>query len=98
MIKVESEGSKWEILRSARKLRSSNEFRNVYVNKDLIKEDREKEKKLRYELKERRDKENGVFVIKGGKVVEVKDGLNRRKAYAREGGDTQKYSKRIFTF
>ena len=46
LIKVESEESKWEILRSARKLRSSNEFRNVYVNKDLIKEDREKEKKI----------------------------------------------------
>ena len=55
------------------------------MNKDLIEEDRDKEKKLRYELKERREKENVVFVIKRGKVIEVKDGLNRRGAYAREG-------------
>ena len=55
-----------EILGRARKLRHSVKNSRVYIARDLNREEREKEKKLRIELKELREKEGEWYTIKKG--------------------------------
>lgn len=38
------------------------------------------DKKLRKELKEKREKEEGQFIIRRGKVIEVQQGARRRES------------------
>ena len=59
------------ILKAKSKLKQSDNFRNVYIEKDLTASEREKNKRLRKELYEKRNEGNSWFIIRGGKVVEV---------------------------
>ena len=68
LVTLGSEDLKWEVLRVAKHLREFEEFFGVYVNPDLTKSEREINKKLREEAKERREKGEDVVVYKG-KVV-----------------------------
>ena len=53
------------ILGFARKLRNSKDYKNVYINPDLTKMQREQSRKIRDELKSRRDKGESVIIRKG---------------------------------
>ena len=73
IVKLESEAIKWDVLKMAKVLRESeNEMiKNVYINKDLTLQEREKNKKLREELKQRRAQGENVIISKG-KCVTIK--------------------------
>ena len=67
IVTLETEDCKWEILKAAKKLRESeNEMaKNVFINKDLTRLEREKNKKLREEVKARRERGENVKIIRG---------------------------------
>ena len=67
--------SKFELQRSAKELRKSEKYRNIYINPDLTFIQREKNRKLRNELKEKREQGLDVF-IKNGKVMLRRDAVS----------------------
>ena len=78
LVKLETESQKMDILRNAKKLRMSEEHRRVYINKDLTETERMSDRKLREELRERRNGEgNGRFVIRKGKVIRLEQRQDR---------------------
>ena len=71
-ITCSDKASKFELLRSAKELRKSEKYENVYINPDLTFMQRETNRKLRIELKEKR--EQGLdAIIKNGKVMLRRD-------------------------
>ena len=64
--------SKFDFLRSAKELRKSEKYKNIYINPDLTYIQRERNRKLRNELKEKREKGFDA-VIKNGKVMLRRD-------------------------
>lgn len=81
---LESEATKWDVVRNARELQRSQEWGQVYINPDQTKAEREKAKKLREELARRRQAGEKDIVIRKGKIVSVPGSDNnyeeRRKA------------------
>ena len=78
LVKLENEEDKKEILKRTNRLRHSTSFGRVYIGRDMTQEERIKDKKLRDELREKRDgDQNAWYIIRRGKVV---------KADEREGG------------
>ena len=68
LIKVTDTKEKWYILGKAKNLRDSEKYSKIFISKDMTIEERQKDKELRAELKER--KENGEdCLIKNGRVV-----------------------------
>lgn len=63
----------------AKKLKYSETFVKVYIFKDMTEKERENDRKLREELKEKRKKEGTYFVIRRGRVMEVKPEGARKK-------------------
>ena len=57
LIKVTDTKEKWYILGKAKNLRDSEIYSKIFISKDMTIEERQKDKELRAELKER--KENG---------------------------------------
>lgn len=66
------------IMQAKSKLKKIDGFSNVFIEKDLTLVEREKNKDLRKELYEKRDKGNAWYIIRGGKVVEVEDPVGER--------------------
>ena len=62
-------------LSAAKQLRHSQNFKNVFINPDLTKAEREKNKLLRSEVKRRRDAGEKVF-LRGGQIIEVQERRN----------------------
>ena len=78
LIKLGSETDRNTVLSKAKKLRYSEEFVRVYLAKDMTEMEREKDKKLRQELIEkRRKKEDGWYVIRRGKVMKIQQEESR---------------------
>ena len=78
LIKLGSETDRNTVLSKAKKLRYSEEFVRVYLAKDMTEMEREKDKKLRQELIEkRRQKEDGWYVIRRGKVMKIQQEESR---------------------
>ena len=77
---VSDDKTRHQILARQRKINANTENpqHRIYINKDLTKEQREREKCLREELRERNG-EGGGWIIRDGKVVR---------------GDKQKFSKK----
>lgn len=68
LVKVRTPGQKWGIIKYAKKLKQSQyeELRTVYIVPDLSIKDREKDRKIRLELKEKRERgEEGWYISKG---------------------------------
>ena len=81
IIKLGTETDRNTVLSKAKRLRYSKEFDRVYLAKDMTEAEREKDKKLRQELNEKRNrKEDGWYVIRRGKVMRVQqeDGSGAR--------------------
>lgn len=79
LVKLGSETDRNTILSQARKMRNSVEFERVYLAKDLTEVERETDRKLREELREKRDKEEGKFMIRRGKVIKIPQEGARKK-------------------
>jgi len=73
LVIMREKDKKYEILSNASKLRNAQEeeHRKVYISPDLTIKQREENKKLREELKRRRENGENLY-IKGGKLVEVR--------------------------
>lgn len=85
LIKLGSETDRVTVLGKAKKLRYSEKFVKIYISKDMTESEREKDRKLREELKERRSKEEGAsFVIRRGRVMELKPEGARKKVPRRQ--------------
>ena len=74
LVKLRSEEEVRMILRVASKLRHSEKFERVYISRDLTLEERTKEKGLREELREKRKGDNGTFIIRKGRIVQINGG------------------------
>ena len=69
LIKLSDEAEKWNLLKNAKELRDAEGWkRKIGISLDLCKEDREKDKKLRAELKQKRDSGERNWYIKNGKL------------------------------
>ena len=66
---LDSEETKWEVVRVAPQLRGTDTGHNIYINPDMTKQEREEGKKLRNELAERRAKGERNLIIRRGKIV-----------------------------
>lgn len=71
IVTMEDEGKKWEVLKRGKLLRESADevLKSVYINLDLTFEERQENKKLREELKRRRENGENVKIIRGKCVV-----------------------------
>lgn len=80
IIKLGSEEDRLTVLRKAKILRHSEEFGRVYISRDMTEAEREKDKQLRQDLREKREKnEGGSYVIRRGKVMQIREQGARRK-------------------
>ena len=79
----------------AKRLRNSEQYSRILIAKDQSKEEREKEKNLRLELKQLRETEGKWYTIKKGKIVKdseargrgiYRGGDRRRRRRGEEGG------------
>ena len=84
LIKLGCEEEKKIVLYSAKKLRQSERFERVYINRDLTEKERVKERMLREELKEKRNRNTGMFKIRRGKIVSIEE-ENRREINENRG-------------
>ena len=69
MVGFDSETDKQSILSAAPRLRSSNEFKQVYIVTDMTKLERERHKKVVTELKRRRSSGETDLIIHNGNIV-----------------------------
>ena len=72
-LELESEAEKFRILKKASKIKSTNieEFKKIIISGDITLKQRELDKNLREELKERRMNGERNLKIRNGKVVEI---------------------------
>ena len=61
----------------AKRLRNSEQYSRIFIAKDQSKEEREKQKNLRLELKELRETEGEWYTIKKGKIVKESEARGR---------------------
>lgn len=71
-LKCQSLDVKFDLLKRSKNLRKSAQFSNVYINPDLTKLQRQADKALRAELKQRRNNGEKV-VIHRGRVIKAQD-------------------------
>ena len=71
IVTLDNEETKWDIIRLAPQLRNSELWPRVYLSPDLTKSEREEGKKLRDELKRRRDGGETNLTIRNRKIVEI---------------------------
>ena len=69
LVTLEDMETKREILGHAKELRQSESWGNIYISPDLTPTERERDKKLRTELKQRRDDGERDIIIRNGKIV-----------------------------
>ena len=86
LVKVGSETEKWNLVGQAKKLRRIEKYRSVYINPDQSKEEREKDKKLRDELTERRSRGEAGWRIRRGERVREMGAIPRGGVQGAEGG------------
>ena len=79
---MKTSGQKWAVIGRAKRLRNAGEeFRRVLIVPDLTVREREEDKKLRDELRRRRDNgERRLFISKGEIVQRVLEGDGRLDA------------------
>ena len=72
IVTVDGEESKWDILRQAPRLRHSELWPRVYLSPDLTRSESEEGRKLREELKRRKDSGEQNLMIKNHRIVEIR--------------------------
>ena len=88
IVTMESEESKWDLLRAGNGLRDSmNETaKNVYINRDLTRMEREQAKKVRDECNRRRNAGEHVRIYKGKCVVDTRKRIDAAENQPRVDG------------
>lgn len=69
LVGFSSENDKQSLLAVAPRLRSSNEFKQVYIVTDMTKLERERHRKVVVELKRRRSSGESNLIIRNGAIV-----------------------------
>ena len=77
LVKLGKEETTREILMKVKRLRNSELYSIFFITKDQSKEEREKKKNLRLELKELRETEGEWYIIKKGKIVKESEARGR---------------------
>ena len=78
LVRVGSEEEKWSILRRNTQLRKVEKYRKVFIGKDMNREDREEDRRMREDLKRARASQpNYEWRIRNGRVE--RGGLVRKK-------------------
>ena len=71
LVRIKTSGQKWAVIGKAKKLRNAGEeFRRVMIVPDLTVREREEDKKIRDELRRRRDNGEKRLYISKGKIVQ----------------------------
>lgn len=81
ILKMKKVADKRKILMSTKKLREDEQRKNMYITPDMSKKSREHNKKLRTELKERREAGEGNLIIRNGKIMEKEQAPNERHIF-----------------
>ena len=91
IVTMENEVSKWDLLRAGNGLReSTNETaKNIYINRDLTRREREQAKKVRDECNMRRNAGEKVRIYKGKCVVDTRKMTETGKNQPMEDGQTR---------
>ena len=72
VVTLSDEATKWEILRLAPQLRGSTKYDDVFLSPDRTPEERERDRKVRFEAKKLREEGKKVRIHRG-KVVVIQD-------------------------
>ena len=70
IVTLESEDSKWEIIRLAPQLRHSEAWGKVYLSPDLTRSEREESRRLREELKKRKENGETNLMIRNKRIIQ----------------------------
>ena len=73
LIRLGSEKEKWSILGRSKNLRNSSKYGNIYIARDMTKEERKDDFTLRQDLKKKKERGDNSWVIKNGKVIKKND-------------------------
>ena len=93
---LKDEATKWEVLKASRALRDSENdmVRNLYINKDMTQREREKNRLLREELKNRRAQGENVKIVRGKCIVMKEQGASGTKKTTGEARESAGESSR----
>ena len=69
LVVLEDESSKKNILSSAKQLRNSEEWGNIFISPDMTPQEREKNRSLRVELRRRREEGEPNLIIRRGRII-----------------------------
>ena len=72
IIQLQSKEVRNQILTNAKKLKNTEEYQQVYIDRDMTKKERHEQYLLRRELKQRRDRGERVAIRKGKVVAETR--------------------------
>lgn len=76
LVVMRSEEEKMDVLVNAKRMRHSTDYPKLYINKDLTVSERMKEKQLREQLREKRNKGETGYTIKKGKLINKPSGMS----------------------
>ena len=88
LVKLGSEDERKTVMKAASKLRNSKNFERLYISKDMTVSEREKEKKLREELSQRKQQGESELIIRRGKIIRI-DRQPQQQEPNREGRSSQ---------
>ena len=80
LVKLGSDDEKKTVLKVASKLRNSKNFERLYIARDMTASEREKEKKLRAELIQRKRQGESEIIIRRGKIIRIEKQLQQEEA------------------
>lgn len=80
LVKLKEEKSKWDIIKNAKKLRDNqnHEIKRIGISLDMTEKEREKNRRLREELREKRAG-GGRWIIKQGEVINIDQDMGERR-------------------
>ena len=91
-VKLASKQERNSVLDKAKNLRTSNLYKEIFINKDMTQQERDAAHKLREELKEKRKNERegqSKYFIRRGRVIRVDEGNNDRESDTEEDGSKE---------
>lgn len=72
-VRLEGKEQKFKVLNKSKQLRHITEYQNIFISPDMTYSEREKDKKLRIDLKERRKRGEKNLMIKNGVITQYRE-------------------------
>ena len=69
LVTLANSREKWDVLKSGYLLKLSNQYKGLFITKDMTKEERERDRQLRVELNEMNHNDNNNYMIKNGQII-----------------------------